>query len=223
MTETAVIDAQSTLDSPRRVKTQERLMDAAFEVFSEVGIHAASVEMIAERAGFTRGAFYSNFETKEELFLALAERGNAAQLLLLRQGVEQIAQLLPIASAGKKFAPADLGPVVAGFLEQQGDNRLWFLFQSELRLLAMREPGVGRRFLEQKREADAEFAAIIAAAFTAVGLTLKLDASEIANVLISVYERSLQEAIMAGGEDVQARAHNLVLQHLPPVLAELAE
>ena len=70
-------------------------MDAAFEVFSEVGIHAASVEMIAERADFTRGAFYSNFDTKEELFLALAERGNNERLALLRGSVANIDVILP--------------------------------------------------------------------------------------------------------------------------------
>ena len=49
----------------RRQATRERLLDAAFEVFAEQGVHASTVEQIAERAGFTRGAFYSNFTTKE--------------------------------------------------------------------------------------------------------------------------------------------------------------
>jgi AcrR family transcriptional regulator len=124
-------------------------MDAAFEVFSEVGIHAASVEMIAERASFTRGAFYSNFDTKEELFLALAERGNNERLALLRGSVANIDVIFPslLGSSGGKLSVAELGPIVASFLEQQGENRLWFLFQSELRLLAMRDAEVGKLYL----------------------------------------------------------------------------
>ena len=60
--------------SRRREATKQKLLDAAAQVFAEEGLDAASVEAICERAGFTRGAFYSNFETKDELFLELAGR-----------------------------------------------------------------------------------------------------------------------------------------------------
>jgi AcrR family transcriptional regulator len=52
---------------PTRDETRRRLFDAAASVFEEVGIGGASVEVIAAAAGFTRGAFYSNFATKDEL------------------------------------------------------------------------------------------------------------------------------------------------------------
>src|SRR5690606_28857067 len=55
-----------------RENTRARLLDAAAQVFAEVGIGGASVEAICERAGFTRGAFYSNFDSKDELFLELS-------------------------------------------------------------------------------------------------------------------------------------------------------
>ncbi|MEY4533067.1 MAG: hypothetical protein RI926_836 [Actinomycetota bacterium] len=211
-------------ESARRHKTRERLMDAAFEVFSEVGIHAATVEMIAERADFTRGAFYSNFDTKEELFLALAERGNNERLALLRGSVANIDVILPtlLHSAGEKLTAKELGPIVASFLEQQGENRLWFLFQSELRLLAMRDPEVGKLYLEQKRAADHEFGNIITAAFDAVGLAPALDSVELANVLMNTYEAALQEAIMRGGDSVQEAAHQLFMQRLLGLIGQLA-
>ena len=211
-------------ESARRLKTRERLMDAAFEVFSEVGIHAATVEMITERADFTRGAFYSNFDTKEELFLALAERGNNERLALLRAGVANINTILPslLAHTPGKLSSAELGPVVASFLEQQGDNRLWFLFQSELRLLAMRDPEVGALYLEQKRAADEEFGTIIVAAFEAVGLRPVLEPVELANVMMNTYEAALQEAIMRGGNSVQEAAHQLFMQRLLGLIGQLA-
>ena len=211
-------------ESARRQKTRERLMDAAFEVFSEVGIHAASVEMIAERADFTRGAFYSNFDTKEELFLALAERGNNERLSLLRGSVANIDVIMPtlLGNSGGKLTAQELGPIVASFLEQQGENRLWFLFQSELRLLAMRDPEVGKLYLEQKKAADHEFGSIISAAFDAVGLTPALDSVELANVFMNTYEASLQEAIMRGGEHVQEAAHQLFMQRLLGLIGQLA-
>lgn len=58
----------------RRGETRQRLLDAAFEVFAEEGFGRSTVEQICERAGFTRGAFYSNFEALDELFLAMWEQ-----------------------------------------------------------------------------------------------------------------------------------------------------
>src|SRR5213082_2484186 len=54
--------------------TRERLLVAARSVFARSGFHGASVEEIASRAGFSTGALYSNFDGKEDLFLALMER-----------------------------------------------------------------------------------------------------------------------------------------------------
>ena len=71
----------------RRENTRARLMDAAAEVFAEVGMDAASVEAVCERAGFTRGAFYSNFASKDELFLALCERSAATTIAAVRERV----------------------------------------------------------------------------------------------------------------------------------------
>ena len=55
----------------QKAQTRRRLLDAAAEVFKRHGLQGASVEAIAAEAGYTRGAFYSNFETKEQLFVEL--------------------------------------------------------------------------------------------------------------------------------------------------------
>ena len=58
---------------PTRDATCEKLFEAAARVFEEQGIGGASIEAIAAAAGFTRGAFYSNFKSKEELIIAMLE------------------------------------------------------------------------------------------------------------------------------------------------------
>jgi AcrR family transcriptional regulator len=58
---------------PTRDDTCEKLFEAAARVFEEQGIGGASVEAIAGAAGFTRGAFYSNFKSKDELIIAMLE------------------------------------------------------------------------------------------------------------------------------------------------------
>jgi AcrR family transcriptional regulator len=57
----------------KRARTRAALLDAAARVFVERGFQGASVEVIAAEAGFTRGAFYSNFASKEELFAELLQ------------------------------------------------------------------------------------------------------------------------------------------------------
>src|SRR6202165_1078372 len=58
---------------PTRDDTCEKLFEAAARVFEEQGIGVASIEGIAVAAGFTRGAFYSNFKSKDELIIAMLE------------------------------------------------------------------------------------------------------------------------------------------------------
>src|SRR3954465_5256534 len=58
---------------PTRDDTREKLFEAAARVFEEQGVGGASIETIAAAAGFTRGAFYSNFKSKDELIIAMLE------------------------------------------------------------------------------------------------------------------------------------------------------
>src|SRR4051812_8524275 len=58
---------------PTRDDTREKLFEAAARVCEERGIGGASIEDIAAAAGFTRGAFYSNFKSKDELIIAMME------------------------------------------------------------------------------------------------------------------------------------------------------
>ncbi|MDO5721143.1 MAG: TetR family transcriptional regulator [Actinomycetaceae bacterium] len=52
----------------RREHTRERIVAAAAKVFANKGVAGATVDDLSQAAGFTRGAFYSNFATKEEVF-----------------------------------------------------------------------------------------------------------------------------------------------------------
>jgi AcrR family transcriptional regulator len=58
---------------PTRDETCDKLFEAAAGVFEEQGIGGASIETIAAAAGFSRGAFYSNFKSKDELIIAMLE------------------------------------------------------------------------------------------------------------------------------------------------------
>ncbi|HEV3377508.1 MAG TPA: TetR family transcriptional regulator, partial [Thermoleophilaceae bacterium] len=57
----------------RQAQTRKRLMESAMRVFSEEGLDGASIDAIAAAAGYTKGAFYANFESKDELFLTILD------------------------------------------------------------------------------------------------------------------------------------------------------
>jgi len=69
----------------QRAETRSRLVAEARAVFAEVGFHCASIEEITDRAGYSRGAFYSNFSSKEDLFLTVVESSTQARLEELRE------------------------------------------------------------------------------------------------------------------------------------------
>jgi len=69
---------KTTISAPKRQQertetTRRKIMESAREIFARDGVEAARLEEIASHAGYTRGAFYANFESKEELFLQVVE------------------------------------------------------------------------------------------------------------------------------------------------------
>jgi AcrR family transcriptional regulator len=72
---------------PRRLTRKEKqahtrscLMASAAKVFARRGLQSASIDEVAEDAGYTKGAFYANFKSKEELFLAMLDERFAGRL-----------------------------------------------------------------------------------------------------------------------------------------------
>ncbi|MEU5209314.1 TetR family transcriptional regulator [Streptomyces sp. NPDC020742] len=80
-----------------RQQTRDRLLDAAAELFTERGVNGTSVEQIAERAGYSRGAFYGNFEDKNALVAELLQhrtRREMAEVRTLTQGATSFTDAL---------------------------------------------------------------------------------------------------------------------------------
>ena len=66
--------------SPRRQRTRDRLIAAVGEVIAEKGFQAATLDEIAARAGLTKGAVYDNFDSKDQLFMALVLKASRERL-----------------------------------------------------------------------------------------------------------------------------------------------
>ncbi|MEU0820247.1 TetR/AcrR family transcriptional regulator [Streptomyces mirabilis] len=115
-----------------KARTRRLLLDAAARVFARKGFAGASVEEIAESAGFSIGALYSNFGGKEALFLELmAERGLGR--------VAEAAQTLDRHEAGTGEAAAELGRLLVHVADKDTD---FAPLQAEFWLYAVRNPHV---------------------------------------------------------------------------------
>jgi AcrR family transcriptional regulator len=124
---------------PTRDETRKRLLDGAYETFCEVGFQAATIEAVCTRAGFTRGAFYSNFTSLDELLLALWERTVTTTAFAIR------AQVASIGTVDEPFERA-----LAALVALRAPDRAWFIISTEFLLHALRDPALEER-LERHR------------------------------------------------------------------------
>jgi AcrR family transcriptional regulator len=143
----------------RKSETRERLISAAMRVFAERGYESATLDEVAAAAGFTKGAVYSNFAGKDELFVALVERRIEVQMRMLAARLNG-----PSADAGG----VDGSEEDAGALDPEA-NRQWIVLAVEVWLHAMRDERVRQLMAEQYRRARTITASIIAAAYQRTG------------------------------------------------------
>jgi AcrR family transcriptional regulator len=133
-----------------RQRTRDLLISAATRVFARDGYAGASVDAIAEQAGFTVGALYSNFATKQELFVAVFERHCAGELAALRALAETAASAEELlAAVTTRFARLDAG------------QREWWQLSAELWLYAQRYPEAARRLAAVQAETREVIAAAL--------------------------------------------------------------
>jgi AcrR family transcriptional regulator len=175
--------------SKRREATRQKLLDAAAQVFAEVGLDGASVETICERAGFTRGAFYSNFETKDELMLALTERTAEEKIELVTQRIQALRE------TGEQFTPAEL---VQRVLDVAMDERREILLTSEIRTRALRDPALAQAYLAWQAGLIDRVAAVIEELGRTYRLSPRLPARDFAQLILQQWEDTSAYAVMAG-------------------------
>jgi AcrR family transcriptional regulator len=156
-----------------KARTREQLLDAAALVFARKGYAGASVEEIAESAGYSIGALYSNFASKEQLFLELlAARGERR-----------------VTTVAKMLGTDDPVDALAGLLEQVGgrDPDLMAL-RAEFWLYAVRNPdAMGALRAQQRQQADA-LIGVISAAMERRGTPPDVSAAEVAAVVLAMFQ-----------------------------------
>jgi AcrR family transcriptional regulator len=161
----------------RRAMTRQHLLDAAAIVFARNGFHGATLDEVSATAGFTKGAVYSNFKSKDDLFLALLEERTERQLAVVSDVLE----------AGG-HAPAEQFPLVSqlfrGELFWDDDFATLYL---EFVLYARRHPDAQIKLAESARRTRAMVQELIDAEYTALDVSPKYSSADIAAMSLALF------------------------------------
>jgi AcrR family transcriptional regulator len=159
----------------KQARTRAELIATAASVFAQRGYEGASVEEIAEQAGYSHGAVYSNFAGKSDLFLAVFEQymaGRAQELLVTQEGIEDAA---PLETRARALADQ--------WMERLAEDRESFLLHLEFLAASRREPELAKRFGNRSAALRETIAAFIAHHQEVEGVAAPLPPSELALVL----------------------------------------
>jgi AcrR family transcriptional regulator len=155
----------------RKSQTRERLIDAAAQVFADLGFEAATLDEVAAAAGYTKGAVYSNFESKTDLFIALIERRIEVQS----------------AEHARRFEGLDLQAMARGMTDaadkETDSDKRWVVLAVEFWLHAMRDERARLLMAEQYERARTVSAELIVSIYEKAGQTPPFEPRDLAIVI----------------------------------------
>jgi AcrR family transcriptional regulator len=153
----------------KQAQTRSCLMKSAARVFARRGLQQASIDEVAEDAGFTKGAFYANFKNKEELFLAMLDERFAERI----QQIEEVIAGEGTTTEKARRAGDDFAKVVAADPEWE---RLFFEFSA----YAMRNEDFREELVTRYRAMRDRIAAALRARHDDFGIESALPLDQVA-------------------------------------------
>jgi AcrR family transcriptional regulator len=163
--------------SESQARTRQRLLEAASKVFARDGIQAATVEQIATTAGFTRGAFYSNFSGKDELVVTLLDDW-------VNRTVTEIGELFERDHTPTKFFEALYQRELsrAATRDARNETLLW----TEFWLYALRNPRIRPRLAARLRALREATAFMVETQFAEMDVALPASSQQMAAVILAL-------------------------------------
>ncbi|MGW7354979.1 TetR/AcrR family transcriptional regulator [Streptomyces sp. NPDC054784] len=184
----------------RRADTRRRLLDAALEVFAEDGFGRATVERVCERAGFTRGAFYSNFSSLDELFLAMWQERSARMVDELRSALADMSAVAPDATlrAALKAIPLD---------------DTWQRVTAEFTAHALRVPALRREVAARERAIRDALLPVLVEALARAGRRVP-DRTALGRALVAVHDGTAAQVLLEPGDAEAVRRREELFLHV---------
>lgn len=202
----------------RRAATRARLLSAAREVIAERGAGGATVEGIADRAGFTRGAFYSNYSDLDELIVDLIRDVGEVRLRDVRQAAAQFAvHRAPGLTIGDALSGG-----VREFVHLLQPPMQEVLLQAELRLYALRHDGAREGYVAVVRETMTGVYAIIESLCASVNARIRTSPQITMEILLGFFDQGSAMSYLDLGR-IDADAQVARLSQLVDVIIETDE
>ena len=190
---------------PTRDEVRDRILDAAMEVFAAEGFAGATIDAIGQAAGFTQGAVYSNFESKDELFLALLDRQS-----------ENRGELIVTAfDSGGGDTTATAQALSQSILDSIHDQNEYHLVFFEYWLRAMRDPQLRDRLIERRRAAAEQALRVVEKAGTVLP---SQQLADLAQLVVTITTGIAMEEVLQPGtinSDMLARLITALLASVP--------
>lgn len=194
--------AQRWTRERRAEHTRQILLDAAEEVFAHKGFAGAALEEIADAAGFTRGAIYSQFGAKEELFMAVVDRQR-------QRFLDGFAEVM---SSFRRLSDVDVGELADRWRElSSGADRA--ALGCELTLYLLRNPEARQRVAAQRRETVRALGEFISKNVALIGGALTIEAETLARVLLAANDGITLDTHL-DGEDLYRPYLQLVMSSI---------
>lgn len=160
-----------------REQTTQRLLDAAQRLIARKGLDAASVENIAAAAGYSRGAFYSNFKTKDDLFIELLRRDHV-------KTTQELMDLRTSTTLSVDQVQARAGEIYAHMFRDNESFMNW----TEARMMAVRDTRFRAKLEALLGEKRAQIAAFIQYFYDRVGVAPVMAPDKMAMGFMSLAE-----------------------------------
>jgi len=191
--------------------TRERLIRAAERAFIRRGFDASSAERIAGEAGFSRGAFYSNFRSKSDLFIEVLK----AKRKEIDGALEEI--------AARERDPGKRLRAALDWYVTHDLNRGWIILETEFTLRALRNRAARARLAEFNRQRVEEYAALAKRYFAESGAPPPARPEAVATALFAAARGLAELALVDAGQEwegLYAECRDVLFQQLVPAGGE---
>ena len=164
----------------RRERTRQHLIDAGSVVFGQRGYHGASLDEVAAMAGFTKGAVYSNFKNKDDLFVAVLEHHIHGQI----RDVEALLSDHPLPDSTQLDA---IRRLIVPTRDPAGGAFDWMALYLEFVLYALRNPEARKLLQEFRRRTQAAVERMVQQGWAMLGAHPSVSASAVAMISLAIF------------------------------------
>ena len=161
-------------ESQRR--TRERLVEAAQQTVARHGFSGSSIGAIVEAAGFTKGAFFSNFGCKDDILLEVLRRHYGDELAELSSILE------------RSPAQADLGAALDTYIDKIASHADWMTLGVELALRASRDPAFAIGYQQVRSNFALAMGRLATQVFARYGRSPPMEPEELGNLMLSLVQ-----------------------------------